>query len=371
MPPVSLLIKPASSLCNLRCNYCFYHAIAKQRQIECYGIMDLETLETIVKEALIYADHSCTFAFQGGEPTLAGLDFYKKLMEFEKKYNVKKVQINHALQTNGIEINDQWASFLAEHRFLVGISLDGSKEIHDQNRMDMKSEGSFNKVMNAIALFNKYKVAYNILSVVTGNLARHVGKVYAFFKKNNFKYLQFIPCLDSLTEPKGANPYSLTPARYTIFLKNLFDLWYEDEKSNSRISIRFFDNLLGIFMGYRPEACDMLGKCTSQFIIEADGSVYPCDFYVIDKWRLGNIKDTSFLELKNSEKSIRFINSSENHSPKCQHCKWFNLCHGGCRRDRLPLDSDSPGLNYFCSSYQEFYAYAGDRLRKLAHNLNT
>lgn len=366
MPPLSLLIKPVSSSCNLRCKYCFYHSVAENRTTNNYGIMNENLLEVIVKKALEYADHICTFAFQGGEPTLSGLDFYKKLIELEKKYNVKKVRIKNAIQINGIAIDEKWAGFLADHDFLVGISMDGPKYIHDYNRIDLKNDGSFNRVMNTVTLFNKYKVEYNILSVVTGNMARHIEKVYNFLKKNDFRYLQFIPCLDPINERRGVSEYSLSPERYALFLKYLFDLWYEDVMKGEMISIRYFENLVGMFMGYRPEACGMMGECQCQFVIEADGGVYPCDFYVFDEWLLGNIKNTGFEELGSSDNSIRFISVSKHSDTACKECKWSYLCRGGCRRDRETHVENSLGLNYYCSAYKEFFEYASDRLRNVA-----
>ena len=219
MPPLSLLIKPASGNCNLRCKYCFYHSIAENRTMPSYGRMTLETLEILVKKALDQADYSCTFAFQGGEPTLAGLDFYCKLIEYVKLYNTKKIKVNYAIQTNGMVIDNEWAKFLHEYNFLVGLSLDGYKDLHDIMRVDVASKGTFNRVMNTVELFNKYKVEYNILCVVNDYLACHVQKAYNFFKKNGFQYLQFIPCLDPLGEIPGGNEYSLTPERYALFLK--------------------------------------------------------------------------------------------------------------------------------------------------------
>lgn len=370
MPPVSLLIKPASSLCNIRCKYCFYHSIAENRQTESYGIMTVDLLEIMVKKALEYADHACTFAFQGGEPTLAGLDFFKKLIELEKKYNTKKVQINNALQTNGIVIDEEWAKFLHENNFLVGLSLDGPKDIHDANRVDARDTGTFNKVMHTVELFNKYKVEYNILFVVNGYVARHASKIYNFFKKHNFRYLQFIPCLDALHEQPGENEFSLKPERFTYFLKSLFDLWYEDIVKGDMISIRYFDNLVGMFMGYRPEACGMTGICQCQFVVEADGGVYPCDFYVIDQWHLGNIQDKSLEELRSSENGQKFIEDSKHVDPKCRECKWLNLCRGGCRRSREPFVEGKPALNYYCPSYMEFFEYAAPKMQKIATMLS-
>ncbi len=366
MPPVSLLIKPASSNCNLRCKYCFYHSIAENRQKESYGMMDIETLETLVKKALEYAEHVCTFAFQGGEPTLVGLDFYRKLIEFEKKYNVKKVQIHNALQTNGVVIDEEWAKFLAENKFLVGLSLDGPKDIHDANRYDPVNKGSFNKIMETVKLFNKHRVEYNILSVITANTARHISKIYNFFKKNDFRYLQFIPCLDPLGEEPGAYDYSLSPDRYAVFLKTLFDQWYADILQGNMISIRYFDNLVGMAMGQRPEACGMSGVCTCQFVVEANGGVYPCDFYVIDEWYLGNLKHDSLEALKKSERGTAFVEISKDIDPQCRECRWLNLCRGGCRRDREPFENNRPILNRFCSAYKDFFEYAGERIYNLA-----
>ena len=366
MPPLSLLIKPASSNCNLRCRHCFYHSLAENRQIGSFGIMSLETLELLVKKALEYAEYSCTFAFQGGEPSLAGLDFFKKLIEYQKTYNIKKISINNALQTNGMIINEEWAKFLADNKFLVGISLDGTGDIHDINRLDTRNKGSFIKVMNTIDVFNRYKVEYNILCVVNSFVARHINKIYSFFKKNNFNFLQFIPCLDPLNEKPGGYEYSLTPDRYAYFLKTLFDEWYNDVIKGNMISIRYFDNLVGMVMGYPPEVCGMSGQCQCYFVMEADGSTYPCDFYVIDKWRLGNIKETGFDELKNSGMGQRFVEVSKHVDTKCMECRWFNLCRGGCRRTREPFEDNKPVLNYYCRSYMEFFNYAAERLYRVA-----
>ncbi len=198
MPPICLLIKPASGNCNMKCTYCFYHSLAEARQIRSYGMMDGETLELLVRKALEYADGACTFSFQGGEPTLAGLDFYRKLMALEKKYNIKGVQINNSIQTNGVLINAEWAEFLAANRFLTGISLDGPKDIHDACRTGQGGRGSFTGVMEAAAQMDRYKAEYNILCVVTSFTARHINKIYNFYKKHGFRYLQFIPCLDPL-----------------------------------------------------------------------------------------------------------------------------------------------------------------------------
>jgi len=366
---LNIMIKPASSNCNLRCKYCFYHSLAKSRKIKSYGFMDISLLEKIVEKGLFYAEQNCTFAFQGGEPTLVGLDFYKKLIEFELKYNYKNLSIINAIQTNGIMINKKWAKFLSENRFLVGISLDGPKEIHNTNRINNQGKGTFKRVIETINLLNKYKVEYNILTVVTSLVARHPTKVYNFFKNHKFRYLQFIPCLEPLNEEIRKEDYSLKPEKYAYFLKTIFDLWYDDILKRDIISIQYFDNLLGLLMGYKPEVCGMAGHCICQFVIEADGGVYPCDFYVTDQWYLGNIKKLDFNKLLNSVNSKRFNEVSKYINPECESCKWYYLCRGGCRRWREPFENEKPKLNILCSAYKKFLNYSKERLIELAQKL--
>lgn len=364
MPPLSLLIKPSSGNCNLRCRYCFYHSIAENRDVKSYGFMSEDTLEVMVKKAFEYASISCTFAFQGGEPTLIGLPFYQKLIQLQKKYNVKKIKVNNAIQTNGILIDEKWAEFLHENDFLVGLSLDGTKEINDINRVYANGDGSFNQIMKTVKLFNDFKVEYNVLFVVTALTAKHSEKIYNFFSKNNFNYIQFIPCLDPLNEQRGDSNYSLTPKLFTNFLKTMFDFWYRDIKNGKLISIRYFDNLLGMFAGHPPEACGMSGVCQCQFVVEADGSVYPCDFYVLDRWKIGNIATSGFDEMRNSDTAKTFIKDSFELHTDCKQCNWLNICRGGCRRDRDTFDG-SLTKSYFCQSYKDFFEYSVSRFQEL------
>lgn len=362
MPPLSLLIKPASSGCNLKCTYCFYHSLSDNRNVKSYGIMRDEVLESMVKRVLNEANGHCSFAFQGGEPTLAGLEFFEKLMELQRKHNYKNLKIYNSLQTNGTLIDESWAKFLSENKFLVGLSMDGPKEIHNLNRKDCYGLDTFSKVERATELFKKYNVEFNILCVVTSNTARHVNKIYRYFKEKDFKFLQFINCLDPLYEEKGKYNYSLKPQDYTKFLKNLFDLWYEDFLNGNRVSIRYFDGLLETILLGRSSSCGMNGTCTCQFVVESDGSVYPCDFYVLDKWRLGNIQDMTMKELFETNKNHEFIKLSFKVHEECKKCKWFKLCKGGCRRCRDSKEDSDLELNYYCQSYKEFFEYAFPRL---------
>ena len=198
MPPINILIKPASSACNLACRYCFYRDVAQNRAQAFEGMLSLERMREVIAAGMAYAEHICSFAFQGGEPTLAGLDFYREVVQLQKHYARPGIDIRNAIQTNGTLIDAEWAQFFAENHFLVGLSLDGPAELHNLNRPDSQGHGSFQAVMRAVHLFEKYHVDFNILCVVTGKNARSIEKIYRFYRKQGFRWLQFIPCLDQL-----------------------------------------------------------------------------------------------------------------------------------------------------------------------------
>lgn len=366
MPALSLLIKPASGNCNMRCRYCFYADELDNREIRSYGKMSVDTMHTIVDKAMEYGDYECTIAFQGGEPTLAGLDFYRDLVAYVTAHeNPKKLKIHYALQTNGYLINEEWAAFLGENHFLVGVSLDGLKEIHDRYRLDAAGKGTYQRVISAIRLLEKHQVEYNILTVVTAATARNGQKIYNYFKKNHFGYQQYIECLDPIGEEPGQHEYSLTPEKYGEFLKSMFDAWYLDMRSGTYVYNRYFENLMMIMAGQQPESCNMRGVCGKQWVFEADGSVYPCDFYALDQWRLGNIQENSFEEMDEKRDELGFIQWSMRQQEDCQKCRWFGLCRNGCRRNREPVTAEHINRNYFCKSYQMFFEYAYPRLEEI------
>ncbi len=366
---LSLLIKPASGACNLCCKYCFYHDVARNREQKSYGMMSDDIMETIVKKAYEYADDTVTFAFQGGEPMLRGLDFFKSLVAYVQKYKKDSVKTFYSIQTNGTMIDNQWAQFFKENNFLVGLSMDGYSDIHDMNRVDKNGRGTFKKVKEASAILDKYKVDYNILCVVTKLIAKHGTKVYNFFKSNGYRYIQFIPCIDDFGDEKSEKPYSLSAKDYGNFLINIFDNWYRDITNNDYVSIRMFDNLVNMIKGYPPEACSMKGICSRGTVIEADGSLYPCDFYVLDKWKIGNVAEQNFEELIMSPGMDEFVDASANIEKECTECRYYNLCRGGCRRYKEHSETGRPLTNMFCRSYKVFYAHAIDKLVDAAKNI--
>lgn len=355
MPSVSVLVKPASSACNMSCKYCFYKDEAKNRQSGFCGMLSYDMSENIIKRAVEFADGHCSFMFQGGEPTLAGIDFYKDFIALEKKYKKTGLEFHNSIQTNGYEIDEEWSKFLHDNKFLVGLSIDGPAEIHDFNRIDNNGKGSFNKALKAARLFNKFNVEHNILSVITGKNARSIQKTYNFLKKQGFKYLQFIPCLEPFGEVRGKADFSLSPEEYADFLVNIFTLWLKDFTNGNYISIRHIDNQISMMLGAAPEMCSQNGCCGIQFVIEGDGSVYPCDFYAVDEWKIGDIKKNTFKEMLDSETAVKFIESSQNISDECKACPFFCICRNGCQRDRIINNDGSVGKNYYCDSYKYYY----------------
>lgn len=364
MKHLSVMMKPASSACNMRCRYCFYCDIAQTREQSSYGMMSDDVLEAVVRRTLESAQESCDFVFQGGEPTLAGLEFYQKLIGLEEQYNRRGIRISHALQTNGMLLDEEWAAFLKKNHFLVGLSLDGAKEIHDELRVDARGRGTFQRVCHASQILDRYGVDYNILTVVTRFAAKRAASIYRqYTQKYGWKYMQFLPCLDPYGMERGSTPYSLSPNAYGRFLKDLFDVWYQDLKRGSYVYIRYFENLVGILMGIQPESCGLMGGCHAQLVVESDGGCYPCDFYVTESRCMGSFLENSMEELLSSPSALQFQVESFPPPQECLTCQWKALCRGGCRRDRD--EQGQVGSNYFCQAYQMFFEYAQDRFHDI------
>lgn len=366
MRAVNLLIKPASSLCNLRCRYCFYEDEALNRTQHSMGVMKEELADLLIQQVFqaVDPDGYVSFAFQGGEPTVAGLAFFRYFVEAVKKNRPKKVMVQYAIQTNGTLLNEQWAAFLKENKFLVGISLDGIRAVHDAHRVDAAGEGSWKKVLAAKSLLEKYTVEYNALCVVTSPCARKPEQVYKSLKAQGFRYMQFIACLDPIGHERGQEPWSLTPEAYGKFLCSVFDLWYRDWELGDYHSVRLFDDYIHILLGDGASTCATCGKCGSYVVVEGDGSCYPCDFYVLDDWKLGTLSDTALQEIVNSEKAKQFLAWGIEKPKECAECPYSTICNGGCKNDWFTDESGTH--NYFCASFRALLDYALPRFRRIA-----
>ena len=359
---LSVLMKPASGCCNLRCRYCFYSEEMHLRgDAEAAPFMSREVLEATVQKAFAVAHRQVSFVFQGGEPTLVGAAFYEEFLRLVERYNRSRLPVQLAFQTNGLRIDDEFVRFFRENRVLVGISLDGMADLHNRNRLDAAGRGTYSRVLAAAERLRKAEVDVNILSVLTDEGARHAGQTYRFLTERGFRWLQFISCLPPM-EAGGESTFALSPERWLSAHKTLFDLWYVDAMAGKGVSLRFFDNILSMLCGYPPESCDMSGRCTLQYVVEADGSVYPCDFYALPNYRMGNILAMDFEKLANSEAARRFLD--KRHAPAaCAACAYAPICRGGCPR----LYED--GQYRFCKVMPAFLSYSLPRFQTLAARL--
>lgn len=363
MKNISLLIKPASSICNMRCRYCFYEDVSDRRKIKSTGIMTENTAEKIISRAYDAAERGgvISFMFQGGEPTAAGLKFFEKFIELEKKHAKAGVRAEHSIQTNGYSLNRDWAEFFKRNGFLVGLSLDGTEQLHDKFRVDSTGSGTWNKAVNTLKLLDEFEVETNILCVVTGQAAKKGRQIYRSLTGLGEHPLQFTACMDPLEDERGGTEYSLTAPAYGKFLCDCFDCWYADFKRGKFVSIRAFDDYIRRLLRLPVISCSATGGCGHYLVIESDGSLYPCDFYALDEWRLGSIFELSYEEALKSSTSAKFVSEGAKRPTKCAECKFFALCRGGCMRDFT-----GDGENYFCEAYRAFFGYAAVRLEECA-----
>lgn len=355
---ITILIKPASSLCNLSCKYCFYDDVSSGREQKSFGLMSEKTAENIIQKAFDYASGGgVNFSFQGGEPTLCGLEFFENFVLSVKKRNMSNAVVTYALQTNGTLLDDDFCEFLARNKFLTGLSIDGKSQIHNENRVDKVGKGTFNKVMQGVDLLKKHKVEFNVLTVVSSKSKKKATEIYKFLTSHGMNYIQFITCL----EPFGCEPFSsgfaLSNEEYFEFYKTVLDLYLEDKKAGKQVYIRYFDNILKMAKGQTPELCGMYGHCTCQLVVESNGNCYPCDFYCEDKFLLGNINKDDLEKLSASENTKKFLSPSFAVDEKCKSCNVFSLCKGGCRRERDYFSDGNLNLNIYCDGRKKFFEY--------------
>ena len=362
-----VLVKPSGADCNLGCTYCFYLEKAALYPHAKKHRMSEEVLEELIKQGIAQSNDYVNFTWQGGEPTLMGLDFYKKVVHFEKKY-AKNKSVANAIQTNGVLINDDWAEFLGKWNFLVGLSLDGPEHIHDKYRFTAGGKPSWAKVMRAHELLSKHNVDMNAMCCVTDYSADYPEELYKFYKSLGLSWMQFIPVVETdKNDPTKAADFSLTPEKYGKFLIKIFDLWWDDfENGTPTTIIRNIESVFHTYVDLPAPECTLLEECGVYPTVEHNGDVYSCDFFVEDEWRLGNImKKDRLVDMINSVTQRRFGRMKKDLPPKCHTCEWYKNCYGGCTKDRVK-DARDQGNPRFCQSTIDFLEHVDSRMKLLA-----
>jgi uncharacterized protein len=384
-----VLAKPIGPICNLDCKYCFY--LEKELlypqpdpHIDKWAMSD-EVLESYIRQYIEAHDTPVVnFAWQGGEPTLLGVDYFRRVVEIEKRYANGK-QIANAFQTNGVLLNDAWAEFFLEYQFLIGVSIDGPRELHDAYRVDKGGQPTFDRVMRGIETLQRNKIDFNTLTTVHRANADSPLEVYRFLRDNGSGYMQFIPIVERiahqvteeglrLISPDFAGaakvaPWSVEARQFGKFLSTIFDEWVR--RDVGRTFVQLFDISLELWSGMEASLCIFRRQCGAALAIEHSGDLYSCDHFVYPENRLGNIMDSAMAVLAGSEQQQKFGEAKESTLPRyCRECDVRFACNGECPKHRFLTTPDGePGLNYLCAGYKMFFHHIDPAMRFMASEL--
>ena len=368
--PMYVMLKPAGSLCNLRCKYCYYLEKRKLYQQNPNNIISDHMLEKFIKEYIeAQSTPQVLFTWHGGETLMRPIAFYKRALELQRIYGRGR-QIDNCIQTNGTLITDKWCEFFKENNFLVGVSIDGPQEFHDEYRRTSMGQPTFLKVMAGIKLLNKHKVEWNALAVVNDFNADYPLDFYNFFRDIECRYIQFSPIVerivnrpDGLTLAPGMTPggtltdFSVTPEQWGNFLCTIFDEWIKTDVGTYFVQI--FDSTLANWVGEQPGVCTLAKECGHAGVMEFNGDVYSCDHFVYPEYRLGNLATRTITEMMYSEQQNQFARLKHQLLPQqCRECQFEFACHGECPKNRFVDDCyGNPGLNYLCQGYHQFFSH--------------
>lgn len=363
-----ILIKPAGPDCNLNCSYCFY-----LQKHELFGDklrhrMSDAILEELMRQMMTQTSDVAVFNWQGGEPTLMGLEFFEKAIELQKKYG-KGHAVGNTMQTNGTLLNEKWAKFLKKYNFLIGLSIDGPEHVHDHYRTTVLKKGTFQKVVDSAKLLLDSGCEVNALSVVNDYSVNYPEEIFTFLRELGLNYMQFIPAIEPhpLDEDKVA-PFSVPPEKYGEFLCKIFDLWMDSFVDGvPTTSVRFFESVLFSYVDMQPPECSLMKQCGVYLVVEHNGDVYSCDFFVDPKWKLGNIMENSLVDMLNSPRQREFGKMKSKLAEECTRCPWLKHCWGGCTKNRLNNPNDR-NFDFLCDAYKIFFDYADERLTKLGND---
>ncbi|MBQ7484611.1 MAG: anaerobic sulfatase-maturation protein [Bacteroidaceae bacterium] len=368
--PLYVMLKPAGSLCNLACKYCYYLEKQKLYPLDKSKVISDALLEEFIKQYIeAQTMPQVLFTWHGGETLMRPISFYKHALELQKRYAYGR-QIDNCIQTNGTMLTDEWCEFFKENNFLVGVSIDGPQEFHDEYRRTRSGKPSWHEVMKGIRLLQKHGVEWNALAVVNDFNADYPKEFYRFFKDLGCRYIQFTPVVertvkraDGLTLAPGMQEdgevtvFSVTPEQWGNFLCTLYDEWVKQDVGE--IFIQLFDATLANWAGVPPGVCSMSGECGHAAVMEFNGDVYSCDHFVYPEYRLGNIRQQTLTGLMYSDRQRNFGKlKTGTLTRQCRECRFLFACHGECPKNRFVRDVyGNPGHNYLCAGYRKFFEH--------------
>lgn len=367
--PFNVMAFPTGPICNLDCAYCYYLNKTTLYPGNKNFMMDEELLAEYIKQYLAaHPGPRVTFGWQGGEPTLRGLDFFRKAVELQEKYKPEGWAIYNSLQTNGVMLDDEWCAFLKEHNFLVGISMDGPAWIHDYYRQDRGGQPTHQRVLRGVKLLQKYKVEYNILCVVNDLNSQHPLEVYRFFREIGANFIQFIPIVEKL--PDGSvSSRTVSGSAFGRFLISVFNEWAT--RDLGEIFVQTFEEAARVWSGLPAALCVFGETCGRAVVMEHNGDLYACDHFVLPEYKLGNITESTIDDMMNLEKQREFgLSKRESLPAVCQECDVRFMCNGGCLRNRIVETENGRRLNYLCEGYQLFFHYIDPYLKLILKELN-
>jgi serine-type anaerobic sulfatase-maturating enzyme len=376
LPAFHILAKPTGAICNLNCSYCFFLAKEHLYPDSRFRMTD-EVLESFLCQYLAAqrVPHA-TVAWQGGEPTLMGLDFYRRSIAYEQKYARSGVTIERTLQTNGTLLDEEWCTFFRQHHYLVGLSLDGPRELHDAYRVDKAGHPTFDRVLHAARLLQEHNVEFNILCAVSAANVTHPAEVYRFFRDDvGAQFIQFIPIVErnnetGFQEGNTVTDRSVTAEQWGHFLITVFDEWVT--RDVGRVFVQHFDAALAAWAGAPPALCIFSPTCGNAFALEHNGDLYSCDHFVEPDCLLGNILKTPLIELVSSDAQRQFgLNKRDTLPQHCLECPVRFACHGECPKNRfIETPSGESGLNYLCAGYRAFFTHVDPHMQQMASLLH-
>ncbi len=361
--PFSLLVKPASADCNLRCTYCFYLEKSALYPNASRHRMTHDVLEAMIGSYMRTSQPTYSIGWQGGEPTLMGVDFFRDVVALEKEHGKRGAVVANGLQTNATLIDDEFAGFLAEYNFLVGVSIDGPESTHDTYRCNSAGTGSHAAAMRGVDALKRNKVEYNALILVSAANVEHPQLVYEYLLDLGIFYHQYIPCVE-FDDQGNPLPYAITGEQWGRFLKGVFDAW--KKRDTHRVSIRDFDAIVGHMVTGRYSMCVQSGMCTGYFVVEHNGDVYPCDFFVEPSKRLGSVLTDGWQTMQQSKKYRAFGRQKSAWNEACYRCPYVRYCSGDCLKQRFYGGADPERLSWLCPGWKSFYAHALPELERLA-----